>query len=122
MRTFRCRRSEEQMPAEELEIKEAKEEGVIFSFLSGPSQALCDCEEASGLKCEVMVLGEKDASGRRSPVPTGEFVDFEADTIIAAIGQEVDCGDIKVGQGRKKNIVINDEETFETNIIVSKYF
>ncbi len=109
------RRSEEQMPAEELEIKEAKEEGVIFSFLSGPSQVLCDCGEASGLKCEVMVLGEKDASGRRSPVPTGEFVDFEADTIIAAIGQEVDCGNIKVGQGRKKNIVIN-EETFETNI------
>ena len=109
------RRSEEQMPAEEIEIKEAKEEGVIFSFLSGPSLVLCDGEKASGLKSEKMVLGEKDASGRQRPVPTGEFVEFEADTIVAAIGQEVDCGNIKVGQGRKKNIVI-DEGTFETNI------
>ena len=109
------RRSEEQMPAEEIEIKEAKEEGVIFSFLSAPSLVLTDGEKVTGLKCEKMVLGEKDASGRQSPVPTGEFVEFEADTIIAAIGQEVDCGNINVGQGRKKNIVIN-EGTFETNI------
>jgi len=109
------RRSEEQMPAEEIEIKEAKEEGVIFSFLSAPSLVLSDGEKVTGLKCEKMVLGEKDASGRQSPVPTGEFVEFEADTIVAAIGQEVDCGKINVGQGRKKNIVIN-EGTFETNI------
>lgn len=109
------RRSEEQMPAEKIEIKEGKEEGVIFSFLSGPALVESDGEKVTGLKCEKMVLGEKDASGRQSPVPTGEFVTFEADTIIAAIGQEVDCGNIKVGQGRKKNIVIN-EETFETNI------
>ncbi len=109
------RRSEEQMPAEEIEIKEAKEEGVIFSFLSGPSLVESDGEKATGLKCEKMVLGEKDASGRQRPVPTGEFVTFEADTIIAAIGQQVNCGKINVGQGRKKNIVIN-EDTFETNI------
>ena len=109
------RRSEEQMPAEEIEIKEAKEEGVIFSFLSAPSLVLSDGEKVTGLKCEKMVLGEKDASGRQSPLPTGEFVEFEADTIIAAIGQEVDCGKINVGQGKKKNIVIN-EGTFETNL------
>jgi NADPH-dependent glutamate synthase beta subunit-like oxidoreductase/cation transporter-like permease len=109
------RRSEEQMPAEEIEIKEAKEEGVIFSFLSAPSLVLSNGEKVTGLKCEKMVLGEKDASGRQSPLPTGEFVEFEADTIIAAIGQEVDCGKINVGQGKKKNIVIN-EGTFETNL------
>ena len=109
------RRSEEQMPAEKIEIKEAREEGVIFSYLYAPSLVESDGEKATGLKCEKMVLGEKDASGRQSPVPTGEFVTFEADTIIAAIGQEVDCGKINVGQGRKKNIAINDG-TFETNI------
>lgn len=109
------RRSEEQMPAEKIEIKEAREEGVIFSFLSAPELVESDGEKVIGLKCEKMVLGEKDASGRQSPVPTGEFVTFEADTIIAAIGQEVDCGNINVGQGRKKNIII-DEKTFETNI------
>ena len=109
------RRSEEQMPAEKIEIKEANEEGVIFSYLYAPELVESDGEKVVGLKCEKMVLGEKDASGRQSPVPTGEFVTFEADTIIAAIGQEVDCGNINVGQGRKKNIIIN-EETFETNL------
>ncbi len=109
------RRTESEMPAEKLEIKEAKEEGVIFSFLSAPVLVESDGEKVAALKCEKMVLGEKDASGRQRPEPTGEFVTFEADTVIAAIGQEVDCGKINVAQGRKKNIVI-DDNTFETNL------
>lgn len=109
------RRTESEMPAEKIEIHEAKEEGVIFSFLSAPVLVESDGEKVTGLKCEKMVLGEKDASGRQKPEPTGEFVTFEADTIIAAIGQEVDCGNINVAQGKKKNIAINNE-TFETNL------
>ena len=108
------RRTESEMPAEKIEIHEAKEEGVIFSYLSAPVLVEGD-DKVTGLKCEKMVLGEKDASGRQKPEPTGEFVTFEADTIIAAIGQEVDCGKINVAQGKKKNIQIN-EETFETNL------
>lgn len=109
------RRTESEMPAEKIEIHEAKEEGVIFSFLNAPVLVESDGEKVTGLKCEKMVLGEKDASGRQKPEPTGEFETFEADTIIAAIGQEVDCGKINVAQGKKKNIAIN-EETFETNL------
>lgn len=108
------RRTESEMPAEKIEIHEAKEEGVIFSFLSAPV-LVEGSDKATGLRCEKMVLGEKDASGRQKPEPTGEFVTFEADTIIAAIGQEVDCGKINVAQGKKKNIQIN-ESTFETNL------
>lgn len=109
------RRSEDEMPAEKIEIKEAKEEGVIFSFLSAPTLVLSDGEKVSGLKCEKNILGEKDASGRQKPEPTGEFVEFQADTIIAAIGQEVVCGNINVAQGKKKNIEVN-KLTFETNL------
>lgn len=108
------RRTESEMPAEKIEIKEANEEGVIFSYLCAPVLVEGD-EKVTGLKCEKMILGEKDASGRQKPEPTGEFVTFEADTVIAAIGQEVDCGKINVAQGKKKNIQIN-EETFETNL------
>lgn len=108
------RRTESEMPAEKIEIKEANEEGVIFSYLCVPVLVEGD-EKVTGLKCEKMILGEKDASGRQKPEPTGEFVTFEADTVIAAIGQEVDCGKINVAQGKKKNIQIN-EETFETNL------
>lgn len=109
------RRSEDEMPAEKIEIKEAKEEGVIFSFLSAPTLVLSDGQKVSGLKCEKNFLGEKDASGRQKPEPTGEFVEFEADTIIAAIGQEVVCGNINVALGKKKNIEVK-KETFETNL------
>ncbi|MDF2676737.1 MAG: 2Fe-2S iron-sulfur cluster binding protein [Bacillota bacterium] len=109
------RRSEDEMPAEKIEIKEAKEEGVIFSFLSAPTLVLSDGQKVTGLKCEKNILGEKDASGRQKPEPTGEFVEFEADTIIAAIGQEVVCGNINVAQGKKRNIEVN-KGTFETNL------
>jgi len=109
------RRTEDEMPAERIEIKEAKEEGVIFSFLSAPTLVLSDGEKVRGLKCEKNVLGEKDASGRQKPEPTGEFVELEADTIIAAIGQEVVCGNINVAQSKKKTIEI-DQLTFQTNL------
>ena len=35
----------------------------------------------------VMNLGEVDSSGRRSPVPTGETVDMQCDSVIIAIGR-----------------------------------
>ncbi|MDI9371197.1 MAG: FAD-dependent oxidoreductase, partial [Synergistota bacterium] len=83
------RRSREEMPAEEIEIVEADEEGVEFIFLAAPKTI-----EGSGrverILCEKMELGEPDASGRRSPVPTGETFVLEADMVIAAIGQGID--------------------------------
>ncbi len=81
------RRTEAEMPAEKIEIHEAREEGVNFHFLIAPVKV-----EKRGDKlvliCRRMELGEPDASGRRKPVeiPNSEF-ETEADTIIAAIGQ-----------------------------------
>ena len=42
------------------------------------------------LKCEKMVLGEADASGRRSPVGSGEFFTVPCDLVISAVGEQVD--------------------------------
>ncbi|MBE6359317.1 MAG: 4Fe-4S dicluster domain-containing protein [Lentisphaerae bacterium] len=82
------RRSEAEMPAEKIEIHEAKEEGVNFQFLTAPVKL----EKRNGrlvLTCQKMVLGEPDASGRRKPVPeAGSDFEIEADTVIAAIGQK----------------------------------
>ena len=33
-----------------------------------------------------MELGEPDASGRQKPVPTGEIINMELDTVIVALG------------------------------------
>ena len=36
--------------------------------------------------CDVMELGEPDASGRRSPVVTGEKVTLDVDCVIVSVG------------------------------------
>lgn len=82
------RRSEAEMPAEKIEIHEAKEEGVNFQFLTAPVK-LEKRGDKLVLTCQKMVLGEPDASGRRKPVPeAGSDFEIEADTVIAAIGQK----------------------------------
>ncbi|MCQ2378827.1 MAG: FAD-dependent oxidoreductase [Victivallaceae bacterium] len=84
------RRTEAEMPAEKLEIAEAREEGVKFTFLVAPVKL----EKRGGklvLTCRKMELGEPDASGRRKPVEIpGSDYEVEADTVIAAIGQKSD--------------------------------
>ena len=84
------RRSELEMPAEKIEIDEAKEEGVEFQFLTSPLKIESNNNKKI-LTCIQMKLGEKDASGRRRPIPIeGTEFEIEADTIISAIGQKVD--------------------------------
>ncbi len=85
------RRTAKQMPAEEIELQEAREEQVDFQFLTQPIKL----REENGKKiltCIKMELGEKDASGRRKPIPIdGSEFEVEADTVIAAIGQSTDA-------------------------------
>jgi len=82
------RRTEKEMPAEQIEIDEAREEGVVFEFLTAPVKL----REENGRKiltCIRMELGEPDASGRRRPMPVADSeFDVAADTVIAAIGQK----------------------------------
>jgi formate dehydrogenase beta subunit len=83
------RRTEAEMPADPLEIKEAKEEGVVFHLLMAPTQVMADDGgRVTGLACLRMELGEPDKSGRRRPVPIegSEFI-MDCDAIIPAIGQ-----------------------------------
>ena len=81
------RRTEAEMPAEKIEIHEAREEGVEFKFLTAPVK-LEKRGDVLVLTCLQMALGEPDASGRRKPVPVpGSEFELEADTVIAAIGQ-----------------------------------
>ncbi|OPY86772.1 MAG: Iron hydrogenase 1 [Syntrophus sp. PtaU1.Bin208] len=84
------RRTRHEMPAQELEVEEALEEGVHMQFLTAP----VSIEASSGmlrLNCLRMSLGEPDASGRRRPEPVaGSEFSILAATIISAIGQAVD--------------------------------
>ena len=82
------RRSEAELPARLEEIDHAKEEGIIFKFLTAPLEVLTDEEyNVTGLRCQQMELGEPDASGRRRPVPVeGSEFTIELDCVIPAIG------------------------------------
>ena len=78
------RRTEAEMPADRVEITEAKEEGVAIHTLVAPVRILAEGGRVVGLECRRMELGEPDASGRRrpEPVPDSEFV-MECDAIVA---------------------------------------
>lgn len=88
------RRTEEEMPANFEEIKEAKEEGVVFNYLVQPVKIVAENGKVTGLECVRMELGEPDDSGRRKPSPVeGSNFVIECDAVIPAIGQtcQVDC-------------------------------
>ncbi len=76
------RRDREHMPAHEAEADEALEEGVKINWLRTIREI-----DASTFKVEVM---EVDENGR--PQPTGRFETLEADSLILALGQDVDTG------------------------------
>lgn len=80
------RRTEKELPARLEEIRHAKEEGVIFKFLHAPVEIYNKDGYVSGMKFEIMELGEPDASGRRKPIGTGKFIDVDVDTVIVALG------------------------------------
>ena len=74
------RRTRDRMPAHDIEVEEAVEEGVEMRWLSTVKHA-----DAGKLLLEKMTLDEKGM-----PVATGEFEELEADSLILALGQEVD--------------------------------
>lgn len=79
------RRTKAYMPADLEELELALDEGVVFRELLAPKAF-----RAGTLLCVRVKLGEPDASGRRRPVETAETVEIPADTVIAAVGEEVE--------------------------------
>ncbi len=82
------RRSEEEMPARREEVENAKEEGIIFKFLTNPKRFVGNEKNSvKSMECYEMVLGEPDQSGRRRPIvkPNSEFM-MDVDVVIVALG------------------------------------
>ncbi|MBN1140947.1 MAG: FAD-dependent oxidoreductase [Deltaproteobacteria bacterium] len=87
------RRTRAEMPAWEVEIHAAEEEGVRLDILAAPTGVEKGPDGTLHVTCIEMELGEPDSSGRRRPVPKpgSEHVRV-VDNVIAAIGQDVDPG------------------------------
>jgi len=101
-----------------VEIQEAEEEGVNFTFLCAPTKIIAEGDRVVGVELIRMELGEPDESGRRRPVPIpgSEFV-VDTDILIPAIGQRVDLSFIEEKDGVEKSrwsTVVVDEDTLQT--------
>jgi NADH-quinone oxidoreductase subunit F len=84
------RRRIDDMPADHREIEEAIEEGVVLHELLAPV-AIEGADRACGVRCQPMMLGAFDSSGRRAAVPSdAPEVVFAADLVIPAVSQQVD--------------------------------
>lgn len=110
------RRTRAEMPAEDIEIQEAEQEGVSFHFLLAPLEVLETDGRASGIRLQKMELGAPDSSGRRRPVPVAGAEEIVAvDCIISAIGQAVDSAGIEgIDMDRWGSPVVN-MDTLQTS-------
>ncbi len=89
------RRTRNEMPANDFEIEEAKEEGVEFHFLAAPT-SISQKDGQLNVKCIRMELGPPDESGRRRPVPIADSgFTMDAHYLITAIGQHPDISCIE---------------------------
>ncbi len=85
--TIVYRRTRAEMPARVEELEHALEEGIELAVLRSPIEFTGDKTGfVTGATVEVMGLGEPDASGRRSPLPTGITEHIDADLVIMALG------------------------------------
>ncbi len=75
------RRTREKMPAHDFEVEEALQEGILIKWLS----TIKNMADGGTLTVEKMALDDKGF-----PQPTGEIETLEADSLVMALGQDVD--------------------------------
>jgi glutamate synthase (NADPH/NADH) small chain len=75
------------MPCTQKELDIAKLDGCQIMWLAAPKEIKGENGKVSQLVCDVMKLGAPDASGRRSPIASGETFTLEVDMVIKAAGQ-----------------------------------
>ncbi|UCG60912.1 MAG: molybdopterin-dependent oxidoreductase [Candidatus Zixiibacteriota bacterium] len=113
------RRTRKEMPANEMEIVAAEEEGVKMEFLAAPVKVNVEEGRMKSIDCIRMELGAPDESGRRRPVVIdGSEYTLEADWVISAIGQEPDLEGVdkdETLQVTKWKTIIAKDGTFNTD-------
>jgi putative selenate reductase len=85
------RRTVNEMPADQGEIREVLKEGIRIIGLAAPEKIVVTDGRVTGLVCSRMELKGVDRSGRPAPVKiAGSEFDIPCDTVIPAIGQLTD--------------------------------
>jgi len=96
--TIAYRRTKDEMPAIQDEIREAEEEGARFEFLIQPVKISFRKNRRLAVRFQRMKLGKPDRSNRPRPIPVkGDFLTLEADSLITAVGEGIDLSWIPGG-------------------------
>ena len=109
--TIIYRRSIEEAPCRKNELIEAKEEGVILSFLTNPVsyQGNGKLESVTLIN---MKLGEPDESGRRSPIEIkGSEQTVPCDCVILAIGSNLEKEFVSDIELNRNLVKVNEYQT-----------
>ena len=116
-------RSQEEIPANQRIIREAKQEGIQFLLMASPVQ-ICEAEGSDtclpgegGLTVELvrMKLGEPDAKGKRHPeaIPGTSNI-IHVDTLVSSLGQMA-CTDGFSGGTLEEQIEITAKNTIKSS-------
>ena len=86
--TIVYRRTQGEMPVRVEELHHALEEGIMLKELRAPCEFIGDSKThvLTHTNLDIMDLGAPDASGRRSPIPTGKTELMTVDLAIMALG------------------------------------
>lgn len=114
--TMLYRRTEAEMPCTKHELDIAMLDGCEVIWLAAPQKIKGSAGKVKQLVCSIMKLGEPDASGRRSPVDTGETFTIDVDMVIKAAGQVPFEKLVKNSKLDNKNGKIIINENCATNI------
>jgi len=111
------RRSMAEMPAIPEEVQTAQREGIEFLFLSVPVRITQSKNNRLKLDCLKTRLGEADERGRRKPIPIeGSGFSLYADSIVRAVGQEVDRKTIHGLELHADGTIKTDPRTGQTSL------
>ncbi|MGA1793629.1 MAG: FAD-dependent oxidoreductase [Thermoplasmatota archaeon] len=110
--TIAYRRGFDEIPAEDEEIEEAREEGIEILTLAVPKKIITVDGRATGIELLKAELGDMDDSGRRKPIPIdgSEFI-IDADIIVPAIGARPEIGSVngKDITTQKRRVITDDK-------------
>jgi NADPH-dependent glutamate synthase beta subunit-like oxidoreductase/ferredoxin len=105
------RRTRAEMPANEVEVEAALEEGVKLEFLTAPLSI-----KRGLMHCTRMALGTADASGRPRPkAVAGSEFSIAANTVILALGQGVEIPATSVMR-EKTGVIRANRDTLATSV------
>ncbi|NLC88717.1 MAG: FAD-dependent oxidoreductase [Clostridiaceae bacterium] len=116
--TVLYRRTKKDMPAEEIEISEAEEEGINFKFLVAPDSLAGKDGRLQSIKLQNMKAIPPEKPGERSRIEAieGAFTELELDSLIVATGQRSNLSGLEDLATDRRGLIDVAAGTYQTSL------